>query len=112
MRTVNTAFSHSPLPLSQPIAITNRDSLVRAVAHSDRARGARQARPTSSASRTLPFHSGAQAAMLAALGSFSAMLTLVYMLADRPPLMLLLTAPLWSLWLLSFVDWLRGETLA
>jgi len=50
--------------------------------------------------------------MLAALGSFSLLLTLVYMLANRPPLVLLLAAPLWSLWLLSFVDWLRGETLA
>ncbi len=112
MRAVNTALSHSSLSLNQPIAITDRNSVVRAVPRSDGARGARGARRAGSASQTVPVRSGAQAAMLAALGSFSLLLTLVYMLANRPPLVLLLAAPLWSLWLLSFVDWLRGETLA
>ena len=70
------------------------------------------ARRAGSASQAMPLRSGAQAAMLAALGTFSTMLTLIYMLANRPPLVLLLTAPLWSLWLLSFVDWLRGERTA
>lgn len=106
MRTVTTALNHSPLPLSRPIAITDRNSVARTVPRVDGARGARRA---SSASRTLHVHSGAQAAMLAALGSLSLLLTLVYMLANRPPLVLLLTAPLWSLWLLSFIDWPTHE---
>ena len=103
MRTVTTALNHSSLPLSRPIAITDRNSVARTVPRVDGARGA------SSASRTLHVHSGAQAAMLAALGSLSLLLTLVYMLANRPPLVLLLIAPLWSLWLLSFIDWPTHE---
>lgn len=38
--------------------------------------------------------------------------TLAYYLASHPPLVLLVVAPLWSLWLLSFIDWLRGDVLA
>ena len=60
---------------------------------------------------TLRVHSGVQAVLLAALGTLSTLLTLAYYLASHPPLVLLVVVPLWSLWLLSFVDWLRGDVL-
>lgn len=50
----------------------------------------------------------AQTSLLAALGAVSSLLTLVYVQGGHPTLLLFLIAPLWSIWLQSFVNWLRA----
>ncbi len=94
MKNLFTALSHATVPLDHAIAVTNRNSIDRTVPRHNRA---------------LRVHSGPQVSLLAALGTINTLLSLGYVLANRPPLVLLVVAPLWSLWLLSFIDWLRGD---
>lgn len=96
MKTLSASLSHLALPLDRALAATDGDSATRTSPSPDRAR----------------VRSGAQASLLAALGSLSALLTLVYMLTDRSPFVLLVMAPLWSLWLVSFINWARGAEAA
>lgn len=102
MKTLSAALSHSALPLDPSTTVTENRSTPRTVPRASRA---------GRASQTPRVRNGAQAAMLAALGTFSSVLTLVYLMAKHPPLVILVAAPLWSLWLLSLVDWLRGDEL-
>ncbi|MFQ5528389.1 MAG: hypothetical protein ACE5GX_19310 [Thermoanaerobaculia bacterium] len=64
--------------------------------------------PATPVARVPRVRSSAQAALLAALGSSSSILTLVLMASDQHPAALLVVAPLWSLWLRSFIDWIQG----
>ena len=94
MKNLSTALSYSAVLLDPSVAAGDIGSVPRTVSHS---------------SRALPVRNGAQAALLAALGTLSSSLTLVYFTAQYPPALLVGVALLWSLWLSSFIDWLRGE---
>lgn len=51
---------------------------------------------------------GAQAALLVTLGTLGALSTLGALLLIPPLVVLVLGPPLWGVWLLGLVDWLRG----
>ena len=94
MKTLSGRLRYSAASLNRDIAVRHPRSVSRTISRLD-------LQPR--------LRSGAQASLLAALGAVSGALTLIYILASHPPSLLLLVAPLWSIWLQSFVNWLRRD---